>query len=104
MTPPLLATHPQAGPVSVDYATADGTAAAADNDYIPASGTLLFAPGETSKVAQVVVVGDARAEADEAFIKTLILSVRSPPRVLLSLCSLHDRRESVVFVLVERKR
>jgi len=33
------------GTVTVDYATADGTATTADDDYVAASGTLTFAPG-----------------------------------------------------------
>jgi hypothetical protein len=44
-------------PVTVDYATADATAFA-PGDYAPASGTLTFAPGETSKTIQVRVAGD----------------------------------------------
>jgi hypothetical protein len=44
-------------PVMVDFATADGTAVA-PGDYAPASGTLTFAPGETSKAIQVRVIGD----------------------------------------------
>ena len=43
--------------VSVNYSTADGTATAGNNDYIPTSGTLFFAPGETSKTVTVSVVG-----------------------------------------------
>ena len=31
--------------VSVDYATADGTATVADKDYQPQTGTLVFPPG-----------------------------------------------------------
>ncbi len=53
--------------VTVGYATADGTATAADNDYGPASGTLTFAPGETAKTVTVPVTGDARVEPDETF-------------------------------------
>ena len=44
--------------VSVHYATADGSATAADNDYQTQSGTLTFAPGETSKTINVNVIGD----------------------------------------------
>jgi hypothetical protein len=54
-------------PVSVNFATADGTATAADSDYVATSGTLTFAPGELSKAISVTVVGDAKAEANETF-------------------------------------
>jgi subtilisin-like proprotein convertase family protein len=58
--------------VTVDYATADGTATAADHDYTPAAGTLTFAPFETSKTVGVLVAGDTVFEGDETF--TLNLS------------------------------
>jgi hypothetical protein len=54
-------------PVTVQYATADGTATAADGDYTPASGTLTFAPGQTQQKTTVQVNGDAVAEPNETF-------------------------------------
>ena len=54
-------------PVTVTYATADGTATLAGGDYRAASGTLTFAPGQTSKTITVLVNGDRLAEADEYF-------------------------------------
>ncbi len=59
------------GPVTVNYATANGTAIAG-SDYTSASGTLSFAAGETSKTIDVLVQGDTQAEPDETF--TLSLS------------------------------
>ena len=59
------------GPVTVDYATADGTAAAGA-DYTAASGTLTFAPGETAKTVSVALLDDAVDEGKETF--TLELS------------------------------
>jgi hypothetical protein len=53
--------------VRVDYATLDGTATVADNDYQPASGTLVFAPGEITKTIVVLVQGDTKVEPDETF-------------------------------------
>jgi len=53
-------------PVSVSYATSNGTATA-PSDYASATGTLTFAPGETSKTINVSVVGDAVYEPDETF-------------------------------------
>jgi hypothetical protein len=52
--------------VSVGYATADGSATAG-SDYQAASGTLTFAPGETSKTVTVLVNGDRVAELNETF-------------------------------------
>ena len=57
--------------VTVDYATADGTASAADGDYAETSGTLTFAPGHTSRTISVPVNDDAFAERDESFTLTL---------------------------------
>ncbi len=52
--------------VTVNYATADGTAIA-PSDYQAASGTLSFAPGETSKTVTISVNGDAAIEPNETF-------------------------------------
>ena len=49
--------------VTVDYATADGTAKAGE-DYTAASGTLTFAPGESSKTVSVAVLDDAHDEGE----------------------------------------
>jgi len=59
-----------ASAVTVDYATSD-TTATAPNDYQSKSGSLSFAPGETSKTVTVNVVADAVAELDETFKLTL---------------------------------
>ena len=55
-----------AGTVTVAYSTVDGTATAG-SDYVAASGTLSFAPGETSKTLQVTVKGDTAVEGNETF-------------------------------------
>src|SRR5205823_13176561 len=52
--------------VSVDYATADGTATA-PADYTGSSGTLIFNPGETNKIVTVQVKGDILYELNETF-------------------------------------
>lgn len=54
-----------AATVSVDYATADGTAQTSDNDYQSASGTVTFNPGEQTKTITVVIKGDQKTENDE---------------------------------------
>jgi Calx-beta domain/Domain of unknown function (DUF4214)/WD40-like Beta Propeller Repeat len=53
--------------VTVHFATADGTATAADNDYQPTSGDLTFMPGATTQSVTVQVNGDTKNEADETF-------------------------------------
>ena len=58
-------------PVSLSYQTADGTASSG-RDYDAVSGTLTFAPGETSKPITVPVNGDTTVEGDETL--TLELS------------------------------
>jgi len=57
-------------PVSVVYATANGTATAG-SDYTAKSGTLSFAVGETAKTIDVLVTGDTQVEADETFLVRL---------------------------------
>ena len=52
---------------SVDYATANGTATLADNDYQANSGTFNFAANETTKEITVLVNGDTTFETDETF-------------------------------------
>ena len=58
-------------PVTVQYATSDGTATVADGDYQAASGTLTFNAGDLSKTLTVTVTGDTKVEPDEAFTMTL---------------------------------
>lgn len=53
-------------PVTVDYATADGTAVT-PADYTATSGPLTFAPGETEKTISVSIVADDVDELDETF-------------------------------------
>ncbi|MFL6336636.1 MAG: FG-GAP-like repeat-containing protein [Pyrinomonadaceae bacterium] len=53
-------------PVTVGYATSDGTATA-PSDYTAKTGTLSFAIGETSKGFKVTINGDATYEESEDF-------------------------------------
>ena len=57
-------------PVTVAYATANGTATAGQ-DYVAASGTVTFAPGETTKPLSILVNGDLRDEDNETFVVNL---------------------------------
>jgi large repetitive protein len=56
--------------VSVNYATADGTATQ-PSDYTSASGTLNFTPGQTTRTITVQVNGDTVPEANETFFVNL---------------------------------
>ena len=55
------------GVVTVDYATADGTAVAGE-DYTATSGTLTFAAGEREKTVAVPVLDDGHDEGRETFL------------------------------------
>ena len=58
------------GTVTVDYATADGTANAGA-DYTATSGTLTFAPGEAAMTIRVPTLEDTTQEQTETFTVTL---------------------------------
>jgi hypothetical protein len=73
---------PSSQTVTADYATSDGTALAG-SDYNAVSGTLTFAPGETSKNVDVPVRGDVNAEFNETFFLTL----RNPAGAMLQKAS-----------------
>jgi hypothetical protein len=61
----LSAAYDQA--VTLSFQTVNGTATTSDNDYVAQTGTLTFAPGETTKTINIVVNGDSKKEADETF-------------------------------------
>ena len=63
--------------VTVNYATADGTATVANNDYQSASGILTFNPGDLTKTITVKVNGDTVAEPDEIFFVNLSSAVNA---------------------------
>jgi len=65
--------NPSSQTVTVDYATAEGTASAGA-DYTAIVGTLTFNPGETSKTLSVPVLEDLLYEASETFSANLINS------------------------------
>lgn len=68
---------PSSQTVTVSYATADGTATA--SDYTGGTGTVTFAPGQTSQVVTVNVLGDTLSEANETF----FLNLSSPTNATL---------------------
>ena len=50
----------------MSFRTVDGTATTG-SDYITKTGTLTFAPGETTKTITIEVKGDSKKEANETF-------------------------------------
>jgi probable HAF family extracellular repeat protein len=68
----LSATYDQ--PVTVSFRTVDGSARTSDSDYVAKTGTLTFAPGETTKTITIVVNGDSKKEVDETFFVDLFAS------------------------------
>jgi hypothetical protein len=70
--------------VSVQYATADGTATSSTSghkqDYLPASSSVTLSPGQQSATVTVAVVGDTRNESDETF----FLNLSSPTNATLA--------------------
>jgi Ca2+-binding RTX toxin-like protein len=63
--------------ITLGYQTAAGTATAgpagAGGDYLETNGTLVFAPGDTSKSFTVTINGDLTVEAFETFVANLTL-------------------------------
>jgi len=71
--------NPSYQSVTVQYATANGTATTANKDYTATGGTVTFAAGETSKTITVQVKGDNKREANE----TLLVNLTSPTNATL---------------------
>jgi hypothetical protein len=61
----LSAAYDQA--VTMSYRTVNGTATTGDSDYVARTGTLTFAPGETTKTITIEVKGDNKQEDNERF-------------------------------------
>ena len=66
-------------PVTITYATDDGTAIAG-SDYLTATGVLTFAPGQTSRTFPVIILDDSLNELAE----TLTLRLTNPVNAVLS--------------------
>ena len=77
--------EPSEEPITVDYSTADGTGEFEDRiengslvdlaDYIPASGTLEFNPGETEKTITIEVLTDTESIPEEAPDETFFVNL-----------------------------
>jgi ribosomal protein L24E len=70
MTFQLTLSYPVNVPVTVRFATADGSASAG-KDYDPVSGTVTFAPGDVAKAITVMIKGDTGPELNETFFVNL---------------------------------
>ena len=70
MTFSVTKTGPTALPATVSWATSNGSATAGE-DYANSSGSLTFAPGETSMTISVAIMADDRYEGAETFTVTL---------------------------------
>ena len=68
---PVTLSCPSSVPVSVGYATADGTATAGE-DYQATAGTLTVPAGALTATLEVPVFGDAVVESDETFVLELV--------------------------------
>ena len=58
--------YPSTSQVSINYATANGSASA-PGDYVPNSGVLVIPAGSASGTITVSVVGDTTSESNETF-------------------------------------
>ena len=79
---PVTLSAPGTGQVTVAYQTPGTTAAGSNScgDYVNASGTLTFAPGETTKTVRVEICDDTFKEGLESF----SLSLSSPTNATIS--------------------
>ncbi|MBU6950260.1 Calx-beta domain-containing protein [Hahella sp. HN01] len=62
----LILNRASNAPVTVQYMTQDG-AATSGEDYVAASGSVTFEPGETEKTIAIEIIDDEDEEADEPF-------------------------------------
>ncbi len=65
---------PMLDPVTVDFQTFDNTATLADSDYVTATGTVIFPPGDTSEPVTVTINGDTSFEPTETFFVNLTMA------------------------------
>lgn len=91
-------------PVTVDYATIPGGTATPDVDYIPVSGSLTFAPGETSKTFTLDILDDYVVEGQslpgiDGMAETVTVELSNPSQpVILGLV----RPSRVIIVDLDR--
>jgi len=92
--------HTTAFTVTVAYETTSGSGSSAATpgvDYEPASGTLTFAPGETSHTIPITIYGDTDEEPDEQF--DLFLSSADPVPIYANVSTATILNDEGVFWL-----
>lgn len=85
--------------VTVNYTTADGTATVAGNDYNATSGTLTFAPGQTTKTIPVVVKGDTLNEDHETILLQLSAATNAKIAVGTGTATITDDDDDSISVI-----
>jgi hypothetical protein len=85
-------------PISVYYATADGTAKVWRKDYKATSGTLTFDPGVTEKTVSVSVLSDVVTESDEVFYLNLSRASHATLLKKQGACTIHDRALLALYI------
>lgn len=86
----LTLSAPSSNPISVDVATADGTASFDAGDFYETRGRLVFQPGETTETLQITVNGDVVAEGDEVFYVDLTNPVNATIADARSIITIED--------------
>ena len=87
----LALNQAQPEPVSVNYATADGTALAG-SDYVAANGTITFAPGELTRIVSIMLTADIPPEDDETFYLNLSNPVNGHLARSQAICTITEVR------------
>ncbi|NNE73074.1 MAG: hypothetical protein HKN26_05370 [Acidimicrobiales bacterium] len=79
---PVTLDAPAADPVTVDWVTVDfpanPTIALSGEDYVAASGTVTFLPGETEQFVQIEVLGDTIDEPPTLYGQWVVISFTNP--------------------------
>lgn len=75
--------------VTVDFATANGSAVAG-SDYVSKTGTVTFAPGETTKTISVTLIDDFAAEGNETFSVVLSNAANASISDGTGVCTIND--------------
>ncbi|MGH9037588.1 MAG: Calx-beta domain-containing protein, partial [Acidimicrobiia bacterium] len=100
----ITLSEPSAEPVSVDYATAAGTATADDDFESLQALSHTFVPGETAHTVTVDVVGDLEDEGDETFTLGLSNPVNAAIGRSLGFATILDNDQPTLVVSAEAGR